>query len=291
MIGRKDANWRKADQINERARVHLDRGELDDALRLFEQAVRRSPSMAVAWFNIGLVHKWRREWRACADANLRAAELIGEAQHPAWWNLGVAATAIGDWALARRAWTGFGLHVPASEGPIDGDFGIGAVRLQPAGEVVWGRRLDPCRVRVLSVPLPDSGHRWSDVVLHDGEPRGRRRWEGNDYPVFDEILRLNPSDSPTMEATVLCPTEQDSRALRELFHDSGYGAEDWTESVHLLCKACSEGDPEHVHEHVPPPWDERRQMGLSAPEEMAQELLRMWSGEPRRDVLAIKTLT
>lgn len=291
MATREGPNWRKADAINERGRVHLDRGELDDALRLFRRAVDRCPDMAVAWYNIGLVHKWRRHWRASADANLRAAELLAEPQQPAWWNLGIAATAVGDWALARRAWAGFGLELPGVDGPIDGDFGIGAVRLQPAGEVVWGRRLDPCRMRILNVPLPDSGHRWSDVVLHDGEPRGRRRWDGDEYPVFDEILRLDPSGAPTIEATVVCPNERDSRALRELFHDGGYGAEDWTESVHLLCRACSEGDPHHLHEHVPPPWDARRRMGLSAPEEMVQELLRVWRQGPQREVLAVETLT
>jgi tetratricopeptide (TPR) repeat protein len=285
-----DPKWREADELNEQGRVHLDEGELDHALRLFRRSVELRPDMAVAWFNIGLVHKWRREWPACADANLRAAELMAEPQHPAWWNLGIAATATGNWTLARRAWEGLGLELPGTDGPIEGDFGLGAVRLQPVGEVVWGLRLDPCRMRVLNVPLPDSGHRWNDVVLHDGEPRGRRTLEGRDYSVFDEILRLTPSASPTIDAEVVCPGERDREVLVQLFDDAGYGAEDWTESLHLLCKACSEGDPDHIHEPVRRPWEERRRVGLSAPDAMARELLRVWEKSPGREVLSVETL-
>jgi hypothetical protein len=49
------------------------------------------------------------------------------------WNLGIAATALGDWATARRAWTAFGVTLPAgpADQPIDGDFGITPIRLNP----------------------------------------------------------------------------------------------------------------------------------------------------------------
>jgi hypothetical protein len=45
------------------------------------------------------------------------------------------------------------------------------VRLNPqsSGEVVCGERLDPARLLILSVPLPESRHRFYDIVLNDGQ--------------------------------------------------------------------------------------------------------------------------
>src|SRR5205807_10273545 len=65
----------------------------------------------------------------------------------AWWNQGIAATALGRWGLARRAWAGFGIDLPAGEGPLDFPCGSCPVRLCPDGdaEVVWAHRIDPAR--------------------------------------------------------------------------------------------------------------------------------------------------
>ena len=106
-------------------------------------------------------------------AGLRAVALLDkETGAPDWWNVGIAATALQDWPLARRAWQAYGLKVPgAASGtgePAGMELGSAAVRLSPEGEaeVVWGRRLDPARIAVLSIPLPSSGRRWGEVVLH-----------------------------------------------------------------------------------------------------------------------------
>lgn len=283
--------WQAADELNERGRVHLDAGDLDRALPSFEQAVAICPEMATAWFNIGLIHKLERRWTDSVRANLQVIKLAGERNHPAWWNLGIASTALGRWDLARRCWEdGLGATLPDGEGPIEADFGIGAVRLEPTGEVVWGRRIDPVRLRILNVPLPESGHRWSDVVLHDAEPRGRRRWEGHDYAVFDEIDRSEPAEVPIIEAEVSCRSAADSEALRQLFVDAGHGAEDWTESVHLMCRECSEGDPGHVHEHVAPPWQADRRIGLAAPLDVAEGLLATWVQQTAGSVSSVTVL-
>lgn len=276
----------EANELNERGRLHLDVDRLDEAEACFRRAVALAPSLDWAWFNLGLVHKRRHDWPQCLEANRRASALTPARGEPAWWNLGIAATAVGDWDTARRAWAGFGLDLPGGEGPIDGDLGLGVVRLHN-GEVVWGRRMDPCRVRVLNVPLADSGHHWCDVVLHDGEPRGHRRLHGRDLPVFDELERLHPSPMGTLLAEVECDHEQDVDALVMHFHDGGYGAEDWTASIRLLCRDCSEGTPGHDHDE-PSPWTRRRQVGLAAPEPMARELLRVWARNRGADVRSLR---
>lgn len=144
------------------------------------------------------------------------------------------------------------------------ELGSAAVRLSPEGEaeVVWGRRLDPARMEVLSIPLPSSGRRWGEVVLHDGVPHGERvTAAGPSYPVFDEIELWAPSPVPTWVVLLEAATEDDRDALEQLASDAGFAAEDWSSSVRLLCRACSEsrmesdeGDGEHLdpHDHSEP---------------------------------------
>ncbi len=144
------------------------------------------------------------------------------------------------------------------------DLGSAAVRLSPEGEaeVVWGRRLDPARIEVLSIPLPSSGRRWGEVVLHDGVPHGERTTtSGHAYPVFDEIELWAPSPVPTWVVLLEAATEADRDALEQLAADAGFAAEDWSSSVRLLCRMCSEsrmpsdeGDGEHLdpHDHSEP---------------------------------------
>jgi len=74
-------------------------------------------------------------------------------------------------------------------------------------EVVWGVRLDPARIRIQNVPLPSSGHRFGDVVLHDGDPSGTRVLDGQEVPVFDEILLRERSPVPTCGVAVTAPAD------------------------------------------------------------------------------------
>jgi tetratricopeptide (TPR) repeat protein len=143
----------------------LQRGDYDGAVRAFETFLKGDDSWSNAWFNLGLAHKFRRDWEASARANRRAAELQPK-NEPAFWNCGVAATAIRDWKTARWAWRGIGLDPGEGEGAPEMNVAISSVRLTTpidSGEVIWGTRVDPCWLRIDCVPLPESAHRWHDV--------------------------------------------------------------------------------------------------------------------------------
>ncbi|MFF3142377.1 tetratricopeptide repeat protein, partial [Streptomyces sp. NPDC057927] len=199
---RPSASWRQA---TDRAFTLIGDGRYEDAGALLTRAADLEPWLSESWFNLALLHKFRHDWEQARAAGLRAVALLDrEAGAPDWWNVGIAATALQDWPLARRAWQAYGLRVPGgaavSGEPVGMDLGSAAVRLSPEGEaeVVWGRRLDPARVEVLSIPLPSSGRRWGEVVLHDGVPHGERTTAaGHAYPVFDEIELWAPSPVPT----------------------------------------------------------------------------------------------
>ncbi|MGP4114530.1 tetratricopeptide repeat protein [Streptomyces sp. 4N509B] len=312
---RPSTDWRLA---TNRAFSLIDDGRYEDAGELLTRAADLEPWLAESWFNLALLHKFRHDWEAARAAGLRAVALLEkDAGAPDWWNVGIAATALQDWPLARRAWQAYGLRVPGVGGPagsgepLDWHLGGAAVRLSPDGEaeVVWGRRLDPARIEVLNIPLPSSGRRWGEVVLHDGVPRGERTTTAPGgvpaagrpavYPVFDEIELWAPSAVPTWVVLIEAATESDRDALERLAADAGYAAEDWSSSVRLLCRACSEsrmpteeGDGLAVHDphdHSVPGhpgplghtaagglWSPERECGIAAPRSLVRGLLDGW---------------
>jgi hypothetical protein len=226
----------------------------------------------------------------CARCNSRAGELNPKPENPAWWNLGIAATALRDWDLARQAWISYGVRLPAGDGPIQADFGWAPVRIDPEGEpeVVWGRRIDPARVVIENIPFPESGHRHGDVVLHDGDPRGEREVDGRTYPVFNEIELWQASGIPTVVGELMCPEESDARAALDTCEAAGLKAEDWSGSVRILCRACSEGRPHRRHDSSGPPgWQQRRSFGFAAEAQAVRAVLEKWQARGHGRVASV----
>jgi hypothetical protein len=310
---RPSPTWRQA---TDQAFSLIDDGRYDDAGALLTRAADLEPWLSESWYNLALLHKFRHDWAQARIAGLRAVALLDRpVGAPDWWNLGIAATALQDWPLARRAWQAYGLRMPPATAARGGEecarlpLGSATVRLSPEGEaeVVWGRRLDPARVEVLSIPLPSSGRRWGEVVLHDGVPHGERDTAGTGrdgagavYPVFDEIELWAPSPVPTWLVLLEADAPADRDALERLAAEAGYAAEDWSSSVRLLCRTCSESrmptddgtarrDP---HDHGEPGhpghlshlsdrgagshWTPERECGIAAPATLVRGLLDGW---------------
>jgi tetratricopeptide (TPR) repeat protein len=231
-----------ARHYNERGQVFLNqKRDFARAERAFLKAAAAAPRWDAPWYNLGLAAKWQRRWRESLDWNRKAVERDPSNQ-AAWWNMGIAATALGDWAYARRAWTGFGLKLPAGDGQIVMDLGPTPIRLDPeqTGEVVWCQRIDPARAMIRNVPLPDSGHRYGDCLLHDGSPSGERRLHGQAVPVFDMIEVLEPSNYSNFEVELDATDALSLDALFQLAADESIGLEDWG-TIRCLCSACSHG--------------------------------------------------
>ncbi|MEE6262672.1 tetratricopeptide repeat protein [Plantactinospora sonchi] len=246
---------------------------------LLERAVRQAPDARGSdklWFDAALAYKFLRDWPKAYELGLEAAARARRGKEdPAFWNLGIVATVLRDWATARDCWQGYGLPIPPGEGEILEDFGPTCVRINTATgqEVVWAQRLCPTRARVLNVPL-DPGRRFGEVVLHDGVPNGERVFQGQAVPVFDEILLFTPSELPTLSVTVTASAPDDIEALLEAFARDNLGAEP-SDTVKPLCSCCSEGSvtQERTVEAG------RKSMLLAAPEQRAAELLDRWHAE------------
>ncbi len=290
--------WSVADDVGDVARAH----------QLAEEVTTLAPHWYVGWFDAALLAKARGDWAMAMVRNLRAMELFDDeaAQrfdgvNPAAWNLGIAATALGDWAMARRAWRTYGLgEFPDSDEPLDHDLGTTPVRINPdrpalphqvmvehgSTEVVWCWRRSPAHAVVASVPLPESGHRFRDRLLHDGAPSGTRRLADQDVPVFDELMLLESSGLPTWQAVVTGAGPDDLEALSDLVGSRGLGLDDWSR-ITPLCSDCSHGTPDETHRHEAPAPEEQL-LGCAGEEDELRACFEEWGAT--RDGVALREL-
>ena len=266
------------DQILDEAEALAD---LEGSMPLYERALALDPDRATTHYNIGLVHKYRRAWAESLHHNRCASDLRPD-DEATNWNMGIAATALRDWPVAREAWRRAGLQIAEGEGPIEEDFGITPVRLNPdgSGEVVWGRRIDPVRVVIGNIPYPTSGFRAGDIVLHDGAPVGERQYDGRSYLVFNVLALFEASANSTYEAEVRARDTADLEALTAALDAAQVDHEVWTTNIRTLCKQCSEGTPhDHTSEHDQQPvWPDSHVLGISTTSpEAARRVLDGWS--------------
>ena len=236
-----------AERLNNEGMQLSDDGDIAGAERAYRTAANAAPDWSAPIYNLGLLYKYEGRWRESFDCNRRAATLAPEVQAN-WWNLGIAATALENWGEARRAWQACGIDVPPGQGPPEFNWGHTPVRLDPKGqgEVVWARRLDPARARIVSVPLPTSPFHWADVVLIDGAEEGQRMVNGRAYPVFNVLQLLTSSGFRTFVVEVATEQPEALAALEACATERGGATEDWGTFTSILCAECSRGVP---HEH------------------------------------------
>jgi hypothetical protein len=153
------------------------------------------------------------------------------------------------------------------------------IRLNPEGngEMIWCVRIDPARAIIRNVPLPDSGYRYGDVLLHDGAPNGTRVWRGQEVPVFDALQLLQASPYATYMVRVQAASTDDVLGLATLAEERDCGIEDW-ETIRQLCAACSAGNP-GPHD-TPAPYAEGQlvELAIAATSDGAlRDLLAAWN--------------
>ncbi|HEX2451711.1 MAG TPA: tetratricopeptide repeat protein [Gemmatimonadales bacterium] len=267
-------------ELNERGRALADKGWLAEAETAYRQAIAADPTWSVPHYNLGLLLKYQHRWPESLAVYRRATDLATD-DGDSWWNLGIAATAVGDWVTARQAWFRCGLQIPPGEGPPECDYGVVPIRLNPEtdGEVVWGRRIDPARAVLESIPFAASGFRWRDMVLHDGAANGYRIRNGREVPVFDALERLAESPYATWEVQAEIDSVADFEVLQELAEAGGGAAENWATTVTMLCRACSEGRPHRVHDTDRSADTRRLPCAIAALDEaQVDRILAAWKG-------------
>ena len=263
----------------DQARAAWDAEQWDVAAARYEELLALcpdEPESDVWWFDAALAFKFQRNWAKAFELGREAAARSEPGKgDPAFWNLAIAATIQGDWAVARQAWADYGLTIPAGDGEIEGDFGTACVRLVgPRPEVVWVRRICPTRARVLSIPFTD--RRYGEIVVHDGAPNGERVVDGQRYPVFDELLLCKPSDNATFQVSVSCSEATDLEALSDMADAAGLAVESMSSMV-MHRRSESEGRVEMVPDAAAAG---DHALLLAAPDAAAaQEVLERWAAD------------
>jgi hypothetical protein len=273
-------------ELHDRAYDAMDRGALADASREFAALLELRPGWAPYHYMRGLVHKYLRDWPTSLEHNLRSIELRDDFDDASHWNASIAATALGNWEVARRMWAACEIPIAEGTGPIVADFGVAVVRLNPwkGGETVFMRRIDPVRARLLNVPFPESGHRFGDIVLHDGAQTGSRYDGERQVPVFNELARLVPSEFQTFVVFATCPEKEHRDALVGATAPGIGYSEDWT-NLPVYCLRCSYGTPHRHEPNEADAWQRDRNLGIAAQSRKSVEkLLKEWSrgGRGRR---------
>ena len=282
---------RKADRLHASAQSLSDRGRDDEAIAKYKEAVALNPEKSESYYNIGLIYKYRGAWRDSFEFNRKAHDLDPSSE-AAGWNLAIAATALRDWNTARSVWSALGIKLDQGRGPIVCDFGATPVRLNPDGnaEVVWARRIDPVRARIISIPTGESEFCFDDTVLHDGAAVGYRMLGESERPVFNVLELFEASEFSTFRAVVRVNEKSDIDELEKRLQGLGMESEDWTANFRLLCKACSEGRPhDHKTEHRETAWTPERRVGIAARAlDDVEKALNEWAGAGARDVVDLR---
>lgn len=273
----------------------------DEALaeQHFLAALALDEQDAVTNYDLALLYKYQSRWAESLCYNRRASELNPE-DEAAWWNLGIAATAVSDWTTAAKAWAFFGTTMPLDaldNAAPDLKLGLIPVRITQGEhvEVLWANRLDPARAQIVSVPMPDCGVRFHDIVLHDGAPRGTRELHGNPVPVFDWLEFWQRSNYSTYVIEALVPNALAVNTLDSLIVAAGLALEDWGSNVQMLCKACSEGTAHEHHDtgnetaNGAADWQPEREFGVAALNDQAlADVLDAWqAAHPEVEIIEV----
>lgn len=283
----------KGEDLRSQAYAAFDAGQLSTAVVLFDQLLQGQPQDADLHYMKALALKYLAEWEGSLHHNQRAQALYGEFDEATAWNTGIAATALGQWAQAREAWAQCGISISDGNGPTAGDYGTVSIRLNPwgQGETLWAHRIDVVRARLLNVPLPDSGHRLFDIVLHDGASTGQRTdGNGRSVPVFNALATLEQSPYRTFVVFVRCEAPSDLDELMSASAEEVGYVEDWTDSIVNFCLRCSYGAA-HRHDQEPPAdtWQQDRDIGIGATrKEAVEQVLQRWvHAGSNREVISV----
>ena len=289
----------RASELFDAAKAKGDAGDEQAALSLYLESLALDREQPAALYNVGLIYKYRREWKESLRYNRLAAELRPD-DEATNWNTGIAATALREWRIARAAWKRAGIAMEEGDAPIVGKFGYTPVRLNgfeetdAQTEVVWAHRLSPVTARLANIPTPEARFRFGDVVLHDGAETGTRLYApGDERSVFNVFELFEPSDYITFDVSLIVPDGLALKPLQAACEGAGIEIEDWTESMTFLCKACSEGRAHEQHDHSQKSdeWQIDRRVGLASRDAAkVSAILDQWSaGGDGRQVESVES--
>lgn len=283
----KDRGVRMSNQPTEQHRALFEQAQQYEAaadpynaVKLYKLVAREAPQWEQPYLRLGHLYKYRREWKPALYYNKRAVTLE-VSNRQAWWDVGLAATAIGKLKQARRVWEKFGWNAQKQQPlkPV-------SVRLQFQNqfEVLWVQRVSPCLGYIRSIPQPASGRRYGDLVLIDNVVRGYHSSGMYRLPIYDELGLKKCGHYGAFSCTLLQATEEDIKLLQQLCLEQNLGFEVWGNAAQAATVRATGGKPEYCAFN----WDTAPELliAIAARQEAeALSVLKNW------EVISLKSFT
>lgn len=242
---------KQATYLFQKAQEYDQRGDHYHAVKIYKKIIKLAPAWAEPYRCMGEIYKARKEWKPSFYYTQKALE-NNPSDEIAWWNLGIIATALKKWQLARGAWNRVGYALRENDKAIELELGAVPIRLNPKHqpEIVWAHRIDPVRARIASIPAPSSGKCFRDLVLFDTEHRGYRILKGKRIPVFDELQVIKRSGYQTYQVTLETAQFSEVEVLDQLCFDADLGFDNWTKATRTLLNKNANFLPEYYNENL-----------------------------------------
>lgn len=205
--------------------LHYDRaGDIYNAIKLYKHVAKHTPHWAPPFERLGTLYKYRQDWKAALHY-IKKSVALNPGNQKAWWDLGIAATALKRWRIAKNVWSKFGLHAKPVHTPE-----VASLRLRVDNqfEVVAARILDPARAMIVSIPFPNSNYRFKDIVLYDRQIVGHYIVSKRKLPVYDELGMFKHSVYQTASCVLPNASEADLQSLEDLCKKQDIGFEVWS---------------------------------------------------------------
>lgn len=211
------------------------RGDVYNAVKLCKRLAKLAPDWSAPFAFLGRTYRSRQEWKPTYHYCLRAVE-HNPFDENLWETLGLSATVLGEWEMARYAWNQLGFHFKNSDDALQLDLGVVPARLNPftLPEIVAVRRIDPVRATIESIPQPSSGRRYKDLILIENRPNARLFQQNKQLPVHDELQLLKQSSWRTFTTLLHTGSQSDVDTLATLCLEAGFGFDNWSNATRFF---------------------------------------------------------
>lgn len=232
-------------QLFEEAERYGRLGDVYHAVKLYKRVMKLEPEWPAPYLALGRIYHSRREWKPAFYYFKKTVAFLPELRE-AWWCLGIAATALKKWRVARSVWAKFGLsELPGNpEGlrlTYDGTF-----------EILWMSAIDPARARILSIPHPASGFRFRDEVLYERKPVGHHIVANRRVPVYAELGLVKRSHYRTYSCLLHNASAEQIQRLEKLCYDARLGFEIWSNAARSMVVNNPQAFPEYYGRSILP---------------------------------------
>lgn len=217
-------------------------GDPYQAIKLYKRIIRECKEWPPPFVRLGIMYKYRREWKACLYYNKKAVSLDVD-NRESWWSLAIAATALQKTRLTRTVWSKFGFSTKNQAYPP-----MVSVRLlyEQQMELVGLATNSPASGYITSIPHPSAPYHYRDLLLFDKALRGYHHGIDNKrYPIYDDLGILKRSYYQTFSCQLSSDSEEVIRSLEQLCRDNELGFEVWSAAAQSQSRLSPSRLPEY----------------------------------------------